>query len=121
MDDALGRQFAEAVAAKDHDEVRRLIHADVDFRAMTPSRVWEASGPDQVIDALRLWFEDSDVIETVEALETDAFADRQRVGYRFRIRNADGVHLVEQQAYLSERDGQIGWLRVMCSGFRPID
>jgi hypothetical protein len=27
---------------------------------------------------------------------------------------------VEQQAYLSERDGRIGWLRVLCSGYRPV-
>lgn len=49
-----------------------------------------------------------------------AFADRQRVGYRLRVRNDDGLHLVEQQAYLSERDGRIGWLRVMCAGYRPV-
>lgn len=27
---------------------------------------------------------------------------------------------VEQQAYLSGRDGRIGWTRVVCSGFRPV-
>jgi hypothetical protein len=26
---------------------------------------------------------------------------------------------VEQQAYLSTRDGQIDWIRVVCSGLRP--
>jgi hypothetical protein len=36
------------------------------------------------------------------------------------VRNSDGEHLVEQQAYMSERDGQIGWLRIMCAGYRPI-
>ena len=33
---------------------------------------------------------------------------------------ADGRFLVEQQAYIEERDGRIGWMRVVCSGFRPI-
>jgi hypothetical protein len=28
--------------------------------------------------------------------------------------------MVEQQAYLSARDGRIGWMRVLCSGYRPI-
>ena len=32
----------------------------------------------------------------------------------------DGRFVVEQQAYLEERDGRIGWMRVMCSGFRPL-
>jgi len=41
------------------------------------------------------------------------------VGYRFSVNNPDGHFLVEQQAYLADRDGQIGWMRVVCSGFRP--
>lgn len=117
----LAGAFGRAVADKDHDRVRALLHPQVDFRGMTPRKVWEADGPEDVIAALRLWFGDSDVIEGVEVLETDAFADRERVGYRFRIRNGDGLHLVEQQAYIGERDGQIGWLRIMCSGYRPLD
>jgi hypothetical protein len=52
-------------------------------------------------------------------VESDTVADRERVGYRFSVNNADGRHLVEQQAYLEDRDGQIGWMRVVCSGFRP--
>jgi hypothetical protein len=117
---SLAGAFGRAVADKDHDRVRDLLHPQVDFRAMTPRRIWEADGPDDVVTALDTWFEDSDVIEDIEVLETDAFADRERVGYRFRIRNGDGPHVVEQQAYLGELDGQIGWLRIMCSRYRPI-
>jgi hypothetical protein len=42
------------------------------------------------------------------------------VGYRFAVTNEDGRQLVEQQAYIGERDGKIGWMRVVCSGLRPI-
>jgi hypothetical protein len=119
--DGLAAAFAQAIAAKDHDTLRALIHPDVDFHAMTPRRTWDAAGPDDVIATVETWFAETDEIEAVEKVETDAFADRQRVGYRLRVRNDDGVHLVEQQAYLSELDGQIGWLRIMCGGYRPID
>jgi hypothetical protein len=116
----LGAQFARALAVKDFDRVLELMHPEIDFRGLTPKRNWEASDPDAVISGvLRQWFEDSDEIEALERLESDAFADRERVGYRFRIRNPDGRFLVEQQAYLSARDGRIGWMRVVCSGFRP--
>jgi len=121
MTSDLGTAFATAVAAKDHSAVRRLLHPEVDFRAMTPQKFWEAAGPDDVLMALGTWFDDDDAIEGVDAVETDAFADRQRVGYRLRVRNGDGLHLVEQQAYLTERDGRIGWLRIMCAGYRPAD
>ena len=66
------------------------------------------------------WFEAKDEIEAVEQIETGAVADRERVGYRFRGRNPDGAFVVEQQAYLEPRDGRIGWLRVLCSGFRYV-
>jgi len=118
---SLGEQFARALARKDFDRAKALMHPEIDFRGLTPSRVWEASDPGSVISGvLREWFEDSDEIEALEALESDAFADCERVGYRFSVRNPDGRFLVEQQAYLSVRDGRIGWMRVVCSGFRPV-
>jgi hypothetical protein len=117
----LGADFAHAVAAKDADRIRSLVHPEVDFRGMTPSRNWEAGDADALLEILLgCWFEDSDEIQSVEAVDSDSFADRERVGYRFAVRNPDGLHLVEQQAYIGERDGRIGWMRVVCSGFRPI-
>lgn len=88
---------------------------------MTPGRVWDAASVTDVLAAVHEWFDENDHIEAVEYLETDFFADRQRVGYRLRVRNDDGLHLVDQQAYLGVRDGQIAWMRLMCAGFRPIE
>jgi len=117
-----GAAFAQALASKDYPRLRALLAPDVDFRALTPSRNWEAADSTTVVeDILQQWFEESDEIEQVENVETDSFADRERVGYRFTVRNPDGRFLVEQQAYLSSRDGRIDWLRVVCSGFRPVD
>jgi hypothetical protein len=116
----LGVEFARALAEKDFARVLDLLHPEIDFRGMTPNRVWEASEPGAVVaGVLRRWFEESDEIEALEHVETSAVADRERVGYRFRVRNPDGLFVVEQQAYLDARDGRIGWIRVLCSGFRP--
>ena len=117
----LGREFAEALAAKDRDRLRELIHPEIDFRALTPRRAWEATGPDEVLDIiLGHWFDDSDEIRSLEQVETDAFADRERVGYRLSVTNPEGAFLVDQQAYLNPRDGRIGWMRVLCAGYRPV-
>jgi hypothetical protein len=119
---SLGASFAESLAAKDFEAIRALLHPEVDFRGLTPRMNWEAGDPDEVIGSvLRQWFEDSDEIEELVQVETDTFADRERVAYRFRVRNPEGVFLVEQQVYLSERDGRIAWMRSVCSGFRPIE
>ena len=117
----LGEEFAQALAQKDVDTMRELLHAEIDFRGLTPSRSWEASGRDEVTALfLEKWFEESDQIEELVHLESDRVADRQRVGYRFRVTCPDGPFIVEQQAYLAERDGRIGWMRVVCSGYRPL-
>jgi hypothetical protein len=119
---SLGASFADALAVKDFDQIRGLLHPEIDFRGLTPRKNWEANDPDAVIGSvLREWFEDSDEIEELVQVETDAFADRERVAYRFRVRNPEGLFLVEQQVYLSERDGQIGWMRTLCAGYRPIE
>lgn len=117
----LGADFARALAAKDSAAIRDLIHPEIDFRGLTPNRAWEASDRDELISILfDNWLEDKDEIEGLEWVESDGFADRERVGYRLSVTNPDGRFLVEQQAYLADRDGQIGWMRVVCSGFRPV-
>jgi hypothetical protein len=118
---SLGVQFARALADKDFARINDLMDPNVDFRGMTPSRSWEATDSETLVtEVLAKWFEESDLIEAVDSMENDSFADRERVGYRFRIRNPDGLFLVEQQAYLSAQEGRINWMRVLCSGYRPI-
>jgi hypothetical protein len=92
----LGSEFAVALAAKDFGRLLDLMHPCSASGLRNPTRSRRSS--------------DS---------ERDAIADCERVGYRFNVRNSDGRFLVEQQAYLSERDGRIGWMRVLCSGYRP--
>ncbi|MBS1894959.1 MAG: hypothetical protein JST59_26975 [Actinobacteria bacterium] len=119
---SLGSSFAAALALKDFDRIRDLLHPEIDFRALTPRRFWEGEDSEAVVSgALRVWFEDSDEILELLDLETGAFADRERVGYRFLVRNPEGLFEVEQQAFLGERDGRIGWMRTVCSGYRPVE
>ena len=119
-DATLGRAFADALGRKDFDQIAALLQPEIDFRGLTPGRAWEASNARGVIDdVLRRWFEDSDELEELVSSESDSFADRQRVSYRFVGRNENGPFVVEQQAYYTERYGRIDWMRILCSGFRP--
>jgi hypothetical protein len=119
-DQALGRRFAEALGRKDFEALIALLDAHIDFRGLTPRHVWEASDAHGVVhNIVSRWFEDSDELEEILSIETGSVSDRRRVSYRFRGRNADGPFLVEQQAYYTERDGRINWMRVLCSGLRP--
>jgi hypothetical protein len=116
----LGAEFARAFAGKDAARIRELVHPEIDFRGLTPNQSWEADEADALVSILfDDWLEDSDQVESLECVESDSFADRERVGYRLAVNCPDGRFLVEQQAYIEERDGRIGWMRVVCSGFRP--
>lgn len=119
---SLGRRFATALAAKDEAALRAVLAEDLDFRGLTPGRPWEAGDSDQVIDVLLgHWFEPSDRIESLlEVTDGDDVADVHRVSYRLAVRNADGLHVVEQQAYYRGAD-RIDQLRMLCSGFRRIE
>jgi hypothetical protein len=117
----LGAAFAEAVVSKDYRRVADLLHPEIDFRALTPNRSWEAGDPETVIEQiLKSWIEDDEHVEELVAVESDTIGDRERVGYRYRLRTPDGVFVVEQQAFISEREGRIDWLRLVCSGSRPL-
>ncbi|MGH2879346.1 MAG: hypothetical protein ACRDK4_07075 [Solirubrobacteraceae bacterium] len=107
------------MSRKRFDDAIALLDDEIEFRALTPRRNWEASSPAEVGEILRQWFRDTVLIEEVASIETDSVADRRRVAYRFQGENEDGPFEIEQQAYYSERDGRIVWMRVLCSGYRP--
>ena len=113
--------FLDAICALDFPRATALLHPEIDFRAMTPNRIWEAAGPADVEAALRQWLADPDEeIDAVEPVAAGAVQDTARVGWQVRLRDAEGAFVYEQQAYVRERDGQVGWLRIMCSGPRPL-
>ncbi len=116
----LGDAFAEAVGRKDFASVIDLLSDEIDFKALTPRRSWEASTPQAVVDdALSQWFGDDVEFEGLVSVETGSVGDRERVAYRLHGRNEDGPFVLEQQAYYTEADGHIDWMRLLCSGFRP--
>ena len=122
MSALMGERFARAIAEKNSSALLELLASEIDFRAMTPGRFWEAATAVEVVDGVIFghWFEPTDQIEAIEAIEQGAVVDRNRVSYRFRVSNADGAFVVEQQAYFGVEDDAITWLRVMCSGYRPV-
>lgn len=122
--DDVGIRFVKALAVKDVPALLDVLSPDVNFRALTPGRAWEALTAKDVVDdiVLRHWFEPTDHIEGLEWIEPGKNAGpRHRLGYRFRVRNDDGLFVVDQQAYFEVANERITWLRVMCAGFVPAD
>lgn len=118
---SLGERFATAIATRDHDALRALLADDVDFKGLTPRRFWEAGTADEVLDIVfGNWFEEQDHIDAIASLEHgEDVGEVRRIGYRFLLTTPDGAHMVEQQAYYTEVDDKLHYLRIVCSGFRP--
>jgi hypothetical protein len=118
----LALRFTTALAARDAAALRSLFGSEVDFRGLSPSRVWEARTPDDLIQDVILgaWFEAGDVIQRIESVQTSQIGSRTRIGYRVQVSNASGRFTAEQQAFLDLTDGKITWLRMLCSGFIPV-
>jgi hypothetical protein len=120
--DDVGIRFVKAFAAEDASAMLDVLSPDVDFRALTPGRAWEASTAKDVVEGIVLchWIEPTDHIEALEWVEPGRSAGpRHRIGYRLRVNNADGAFVVDQQAYFEVDNERITWLRVMCAGFVP--
>jgi hypothetical protein len=121
VESGIGTAFVEAIAARDVRRAVALLHPEIDFRAMTPNRIWEATGPGGVEAILREWFEDPDEdVHGIAATEPVSLEGTLRVGWLVHISDADGPHIFEQQAYVRERDARIEWMRVICSGWIPL-
>ncbi len=117
-----GERFVHALAGKDAAGLRATLAPDVRFRGLTPGRVWEATGVDATLDVLfGSWFEATDHIDEVVSHEIHDVVDKIAVRYCFKVRNGDGVFLVEQQGYVSlDEQGRMADIAIVCSGFRPV-
>jgi hypothetical protein len=118
----VGERFVHALGNKDAEELKALLRADVDFRAMTPGRFWEATDVDVVVDdtILGKWFQPPNEITEIVDIETGSIGSRDRVGYRLKVSGPDGEYLVEQQAYFETDGDRISWLRIMCAGYQLV-
>ena len=120
---AAGERFARALVAKDAAALRAILADPIDFQALTPGRHWQASAPGEVVDEIVLgkWFEPGDDIRNLESVSSSQLPGREHVSYLLRVGNAEGDFLVEQQAYYNTEGARITWMRVLCSGYRPLE
>jgi hypothetical protein len=117
-----GKAFVAALAARDWDTMREVLDPAVDLRAVTPGRVWTAADADTAIEGVfAVWFPADEVTEVVEGLEGGDALGRERVDYRFQVRNAKGNrYLVEQRAYLDGEGDRLTRVELICGGFRRM-
>lgn len=50
----LGLQFVKAIGAKDLEHIREVVHPNIHFRALTPTKYQEAQGDDAVSETIAI-------------------------------------------------------------------
>jgi hypothetical protein len=120
--DSPGERFARALAHQDTHALCAVLADTVDFQALTPRRHWQASTGKQAVDEIILgtWFDAATQILELCSVATGRVAECEHVAYRMRVREDGEDYLVEQQAYYRTDGPRIAWMRILCSGFRPI-
>src|ERR1700750_1339846 len=98
--------FARALAIRDFDKLRSLLDPEVEFRALTPRRSWEANGDVETVALFQRWFDPQTVIEEIDDVSSHVVGDRTHLVYRFVGHDDDGPFVVEQHFYFTERDGR---------------
>jgi hypothetical protein len=117
----IGERFAAALLARDWAGVQAVLDPAVDFRGLTPGRAWEATtAADAVNQVFSQWYECRDDAYEVLDIATGQVEGRQRVVYRYRLRDVDGEYVAEQTAYFDAEAGRITKLRILCSGPVPV-
>ena len=120
--DSAGERFAQAIAHQDMDALCAVLADTVDFQALTPRRHWQATTGRQAAEEIILgtWFDAGTQILELCSVTTGQVAECEHVAYRMRVREDGDDYLVEQQAYYRTDGPRISWMRILCSGFRPV-
>lgn len=116
---AVGRALLDGVLALDYDAIARCFAPEASFRVLTPGPLRRFTGSEGAAERFRFWFEPLERLEFLHG-DGEVIADRVRVRYRFRGRDAEkGWQLNEHTGYAEVADGKIVALNLTCTGFRP--
>jgi hypothetical protein len=116
----LGAELVHAIVNQDPSALTAVLAGTVDFRAITPSRSWEAATGEAVCDiVLGTWFPPERRIERLVALHVDESLPVPSLRYRFHVSRPDGHFVVEQHALYTCTDALVSSLHISCTGFLP--
>jgi hypothetical protein len=118
--DEVGRQFVQAIANRDFPAIRTCFADDVQFRALVPRGLREATGAVDATGYFQTWFASAERIEALN-LGCDMIGDRQHLAWRLRVHRPTDTTILEQHAFATWDGARITHFDLVCSGFRPLE
>ncbi len=120
--ESLGREFVASIQHRDWDRLAACFAPDVAFRSVVPDRdepFRDRLGPEAACAQIADWFDGGEAYELIGST-VDLIGDRLHVGYRVTGTDGGVRYLVEQHAFATLSGDRIGYLNLVCSGFRDI-
>ncbi|MDP1794752.1 MAG: hypothetical protein Q8K63_11530 [Acidimicrobiales bacterium] len=116
----IGAALIDRLMAGDGSSAAALLAPNAQFRAITPRKFIEQSGPEAIVATFNNWFR-AGWREDLETFEDGAVEGRERMRYRVRWSDDYGQRFVFEQQVYYEADGSgITWIELMCSGHMPL-
>jgi hypothetical protein len=115
--ETMGSSFVSALARQDWGSLQACFQDAVQFRALIPKGLREATTSADAARYFQMWFGDADELVLL-ASDAGQVHDRFHLAYRFRA-HEDQWYIVEQHVFYTLQSDQIDRMDVLCSGFRP--
>ncbi|HVO38851.1 MAG TPA: hypothetical protein VMV03_07460 [Spirochaetia bacterium] len=113
----IGTSFVQALSGRDWGGLAGLFQPSIQFRALVPSGLREASSDVDASGHFQQWFGKAAAVELVD-FTVGAMLDRIHVSYRLRVQK-DRWYGIEQQTFCVVNGDRIERMDLLCSGFRP--
>jgi TusA-related sulfurtransferase len=110
----------QALALRDRAGLLACLSDEVVLKALLPRRYVERDGAAAVADEMLGWFSDVPEI-VVRHCVVDQVGGLWHTGFQFGLLGLTPEHVVEQHAYCVVADNRVTTIRVLCSGFRPVE
>lgn len=115
----LASSIATAVADRALDRLGTHLTDEIRLRALLPAGSIEEHGRDAVLTRFDEWFGSYDTV-VLSDVAGDDVGDRVLVHYKLTF-DPDGVpRVLTQSVVCSMRDGLVGRMDLVCSGFREL-
>ncbi len=98
---AVGTSFVQALSGRNWSSLEGLFDSSIQFRALVPSGLREATGGVEASGHFQQWFGKADALELVD-FTVDALLDKLRIAYRLRV--AQGSLVPDRAADLLRGD-----------------
>ncbi len=115
----IGQAYLDALARRDLEQIEKLLHPHLRFRALVPPAVREGATAEEALFWLRRWFGTAEVL-TLTRSSIDQVGDRLYIAYQAHVRRQDGWREIAQHLYCVVEHEVIIDMALLCSGFHPL-